>query len=401
MFRGLTIAVLSVIALLPFADLSYACHQESFVKERCARVAVAPDTSKIYIVYTDTLNQVVFKRSTDLGTTWSLPVILSQGLDNHRSSMTIDDAGGIYVAWLEKTLLKVYWTYSLDYGETWAEQAPVTTSEEVAFSTEIAVYRNGTGDITVKVASIFKGSIRPKTLRFRWTTDLGKTWSKVTTIDRVGIGRHSIVTDPLQGNANLAYLSAPGSNVFYTRETEIRGEFRDRVNVSQTSPGSRAQMVSLAIPGEGTRYMVWSEKFRVGDLRLRISYSRDFGETWVPAYDVRNDGGASKFPRLVARPYDRENDRLYVVYTSSPGHRVGFMRSLDSGLTWDEPVDLCPVVSPMCVRPDIAIGPSSMLVVTMAASSPGDRDKTHVYFTKSIDDGLSWSVPIQVSREGE
>lgn len=75
----------------------------------------------VYIVYTDE-NKVRVSRTTDQGQTFKrFTVAVGEGNPaNLFPSMSIDTAGNLYAAWIEKGSFNAFYSYSKDHGETWS-----------------------------------------------------------------------------------------------------------------------------------------------------------------------------------------------------------------------------------------------------------------------------------------
>lgn len=405
MFRYLHPIVLGVIALAVMGNSVCACHQEDIVGERCPLVAIAPDTGRVYVVYQNIHLHVVCKYSDDGGETWTGPITVTDSGFAVRPALTVDDAGGVYVAWYkdlaESDISEIWWSYSLDYGESWFAEGMVSTPEEFSNNPELAVDRGESDNIIVKLLySSHEGTA--KTLIYRWTTDLGAAWSEAVSIHSITKGRFVIKIDPAgdRSNARVAFLEG---DVYYTSETDVPGVFEEPVNVSRNDPGFTSAQLAMALPRVRERYMVWHSRSQEceGSELLRMSFSDDFGETWTTPSDIRsNDGHAYPFPKLIALRAGPQKADLYVVAVQNPDQRVAFVKSLDSGQTWTEPIDICPADADRCANPILAAGAQNLLVVTMMASPPDREDVSHIYITKSTNGGSSWSEPVQLTGLG-
>ena len=120
---------------------------------------VDPNDGTLYAVYADTTEIVddnynvdlYFCKSTDLGSTWTTPVIINDDADppgdQFFSWLEVDDQGRIHIVFLDSRhtvqddsntnadgFLDAYYTYSADGGETWTEFRLTPNSWNSAFS---------------------------------------------------------------------------------------------------------------------------------------------------------------------------------------------------------------------------------------------------------------------------
>jgi hypothetical protein len=390
----------------------FTCHQEGRYGERCPKMIIEPDTGRTYVVYqestigedlTDT-TRLLFKLSDNFGYSWSTPIQISQEGDHHRPRIAVDDAGGVYIAWYDTAIGAILWAYSLDHGINWTPQYVITNFEEGIFNAnpDIAVHRSIGGDVTVKVVYDRKTTEEPltKTWVYTMTADLGENWTDFVPIHELSRARISLIQDPDQEitNSYLAHMGPPYSNVLYSREADEGGYFETPLNVSQHEEPNAARHVGMAVPTSDTRYIVWATTQYGDGHGLTMSSSFDEGENWLTPYRVWEDGTAFNFVHLtaVAEGGTGGDDLLYLVTIRSPGDRVAFFNSLDSGLSWNPPLDLCPPGYD-CTKPSLLVDSDGELFVIMR----GAQNRVgHLFSTRSDDGGLTWAEPVQFTGVG-
>jgi len=168
------------------------------------------------------------------------------------------------------------------------------------------------------------------------------------------------------------------------------------VNLSQSQalPG----LPAVAADAEGRVHVLWSEAVTPEGAETALFYARWDGERWIRPARVLgspSEGGAQE-PALAA-----VGDRLHAVWSGGPNGEIFYSRAFlrDAYATggWSEPQPL-PVPSPLADSgvgswPDVAAGPGGALHVVYAVPLNEGRG---IYYTRSDDDGQSWTPVRQV-----
>lgn len=89
-----------------------------------------------------------------------------------------------------------------------------------------------------------------------------------------------------------------------------------------------------------------------------------------------------------------------VVTDRKPGGSVIYVQSTDNGLTWTQPLEISVMDSLSAATPDhpqLVIDNMGILHVFWAANYPPEYLGREIYHVRSVDGGISWSLPTQLS----
>ncbi len=208
--------------------------------------------------------------------------------------------------------------------------------------------------------------------------------------------------------AVLVSRSADGGNTWSAPVTLIRDGsdfFNDKESIT-ADPGD-ARLV----------YAVWDRLAAQGDGPSYFTRTADGGISWEPPRAVFDPGAPSQTinNQLVVLP----DGTLVIFFTRLDATPAGgtaatlaVIRSLDNGVTWSAPITVSPVQSLGARDPEthaairdasnlgsIAVGPHGELVAVFQDSrfSGGQRDG--IALSRSVDGGLTWSMPARVNRD--
>ena len=286
---------------------------------------------------------------------------------------------------------------------------------------------------------------------FQKSTDAGRTWLPTDLLIQRGepyAGEPDITTDSA-GNVYVVYLSTDSvdhDQILSVRSSDGGATWTAPVQVADSSDG-RIGFLHVAAGTAGNLLVAWNQG---GISRIFSSVSSDRGATWSPRVrvdeDTTNEG--CYHPDVFIQP--GTNDYLVVMTACCwfGSHIIPcayLYRSTDCGQTFQPVVQLdsfnhyamCPHVvadrdhiicnyigqgqsTPMLAeartfytqpdtwgKPSSIINPDSFHVDDMSAPalSADGRVHTalyqgrHVYYTSSLDDGVSWSDPTQVNED--
>src|SRR5262249_44429723 len=308
-------------------------------------------TGSIHLVYDDDSavaaggNQVVYSRSSDGGRTYTAPVSISgsSGLVIE-STLAVDPAGNLYVAWLAvdpvKNTSRVMVSTSSDHGVSFSAAVPVSPASDQAEIPAIAADRNG----NIICAYVDLRSSRGLVFAAR-STDSGKSFSSPAQISG---DRDDASTSGLQ----VAFDSRGAAYIVYNDQ----GAGIPTINLTaapdgrQFSPASvgsdrrvSAFRPALAIHAADNIYLSFSDfffyLFQGQNAEIVVSRSCDHGATFGAPVDVSNNPGQSLFPSISTD----SRGNVAIAWEDTDGNLqtdVFVARSADSGASFDRPVNV-------------------------------------------------------------
>src|SRR5262249_30528844 len=308
-------------------------------------------TGVIHLVYDDDSavaaggNQVVYSRSSDGGRTYSAPVSISgsSGLVIE-STLAIDPAGNLYVAWLAVDLVKntsrVMVSTSSDHGASFSAAVPVSPASDEAEIPAIAADKNG----NILCAYVDLKPNRGLVFAAR-STDSGKSFSSPAQIsgDRDDVGTSGLeVAFDSRGAAYIVYndqgTAVPTINLAVAsdgRQFSTASVISDR-NVSAFSP-------AIAIDAADNVYVAFSDFFfdlaQGQNAEIVASRSCDHGATFGTPVDVSNNPGQSIFPSISTD----SRGNVAIAWEDTDGNQqtdVFVARSADGGASFERPVNV-------------------------------------------------------------
>jgi hypothetical protein len=146
---------------------------------------------------------------------------------------------------------------------------------------------------------------------------------------------------------------------------------------------------ALAVDVPGTLFLVY-EFYGSNTNIFAIDFTRstDNGETWETPYRLVQSTDSGCYNPCIAL---ESRGNINVAYYSGGG--IMFIRSQDQGMSWSTP-RLLSSFSPGIIEPAMAVNPSDGINIVWPQQH--DNLSSSVYFTRSVDDGATWSPQVNV-----
>jgi len=306
----------------------------------------------LHLVYDDdtqnvTGGDILYRRSTDRGLTWSAPLKVSTSTTSTSGGLALDSSGNPYVTYVAQNGAtgEIWVTRSTDRGATFQPAVRVSTANRNADLPAIAVDANR----NVVVAFIDQDPAnRLLVVNAVRSTDGGATFGAVQSF----AGENNI--NPLQplslafdskGVAFLAWSTLPVSaGVAFTARLAIAPggtTFTVKKTVSDTSVNAFAPRI--AVDKSDALYVTFYNRYLNADFtfnrEIMIMKSTDGGTTFSAPVNVSNDGGQSSFPSVVLD----SRGGVSIVWEDDTGNDesdVFYVHSSDGGKTFGAAVNL-------------------------------------------------------------
>ncbi len=251
------------------------------------------------------------------------------------------------------------------------------------------------------------------------STNFGQTFADDGGIPAPADGDPVLAVD----RAGAFYFASLGSDaqgqsaIIVARSTDHGQTFTAGVNVSGTTNGATnfqdKEWITVDTSGgahDGNVYVVWTN-FTDSFNHAQIFFTRstDGGVTWAAPQALSALG--TGFSHQGAMPAVAPNGDLYVVWINRATSQLLIRRSTDGGATFTNPVTGGAAVQTITqipgslnggfrapTFPSVAISPTTGTI--FVAYPAGGAGNVNVFLTRSLNQGQTWSVPIQVNDDG-
>lgn len=308
--------------------------------------------------------------------------------DSNDPDIALDSAGNINVAWSDDStgVYDIYFSSSADNGTTWSPPVYVSWTAALSWSPAIAV--NSTDDLFV----VWADKSLDERIYFSRSTDYGATWSPPVNLSGTAIGTSPAIAVDSSGNINIAwnYYTATLEDIYFSRSTDNGVNWTPPVNISWTAGWSWTP--AIAADPSGNLFVVWWD-LTVNE-EIYFSRSIDSGATWSFPGNLSNTPiGESTHPDIAVD----NSGNINVIWDDEfpdPDELVYFRRSTDGGTTWTTPADISKN-APFDYGSVIAVDTAVNINVVWRSATTG---RAELFFSRSIDDGVNWSFPVNVSN---
>jgi len=361
---------------------------------------------------------VLFSRSEDVGATWSQPISFKPEKSTVAGGVRIAAGldGNVYAAWRErdqKTKSRhLQFVRSQDHGVRWERPQLLGDPGDAGIPSLLTDYDGG-----VYVASLV-GSGSQRALQVAMSHDFGATFSPTPTrltaalpTSEYGVMNHRVASD--------------GEGRFYAVWEEINETHREsRIYLNRSFGGrtwaTQPVLVSAPVEGEhlahepqiiaapkGRVYVVWEQavyregsREQAGTVRgrerfLYINRSLDDGQTWLPQPIRLNEVGQGHVASLSPQLGTDQHGNVYAIWIEEQGRdraRLFFTRSIDFGMTWSAPrvrLDLSSPLTGSLANPEIRNDNAGHVWVLWQELNLGPKG-WHLLMNRSEDHGESW-----------
>lgn len=295
-----------------------------------------------YFLVWNQWGDIMFRKSENGGNNWGQKLTLYSGFDYGANYPVIAAAGDhVYIAYYRNTTgnSEIFMVKSADGGQSFGNEIQVTNSINLAQVPQIVA----SGD-TVMVAYEDRDDNYDYQIFLTYSTDAGETWSEPQNLSNT------------TGNArwcNLAWHDdrlvavwneQTGStyndlDLFLTKSEDFGESWSTPVNITNNM-AYNARLNTRIV--ENSIYVIVSAKVDGLQSDIMLYRSDDFGENWQEPVNLSDNTGASSRPDIWVTPNFEGNHRIYAVWsdeTYNSNERAYLRYSIDNGYTWSDPLE--------------------------------------------------------------
>lgn len=159
----------------------------------------------------------------------------------------------------------------------------------------------------------------------------------------------------------------------------------------------------LAADADGNFYYAELADAPGGRSIIGVAKSTDGGRTWSAPVDATPDRSASNSQDKEWMAIDTTGsphmNNIYLAWIEfrPSGNEIMFSRSVDRGESYDTPIQLTKSASQRGTGTQVAVGPSGEVYVLWVAHGTTGQPATAVWFTRSLDGGITFDAPRSVA----
>ncbi|UCH93135.1 MAG: exo-alpha-sialidase [Candidatus Aminicenantes bacterium] len=260
-----------------------------------------------------------------------------------------------------------------------------------------AITTDSTGNIYVVCNDTPFGT---REVYFICSTDDGESWNQPANIsNNLRDSAFPAIAVDTAGNINVVWSDdTPGIyDTYFIRSTDNGNSWCQPVNISNNSGNSWSS--TIAVDNAGNINAAWFDDTS-GDWQIYFSRSTDNGVNWsqpVTIANINDFDGESSIPiavdsagNIYAAWYDDEE--------GPTGEEIFFSRSTDNGNTWSQPVNISNN-SEYSENPAIAVDNADGINIVWSGATPDYN--YDIYFSRSTDHGVNWNPPVNISNNPE
>lgn len=307
----------------------------------------------VYVVWEQADGEIYLRRSADNGATWKPIFNLSSNPGESRDEKISVSGPNVYVVWYqlnsERTQSDIIFRRSTDNGATWKAKVNLSKIGQVSFPS-LAV--SGPSIHVVWIQDDPATDSGWDQVFIRSSADMGSTWNAAENLTSADVD----IFNPV--------IATAGPNVYVLYEEDVSGgccdAFSDLLFLASSDNGATWEPVetlatnvrrnggddpSLLALGPKV-YLIWTDA-SLSSGQLFFRKSNDNGATWEPV--SANLNNKNRDPRELQVAVSGSS--IYLVWANTWPHEVYFLRSINSGTSWDS-------VDNISNTPRLSFGPS-------------------------------------------
>jgi len=334
------------------------------------------------------------------------PIDITNGnYDNYFPSIAVKNPSTIYLVFYgnspaNPSYYQIRFTKSTDGGNTWSSPIDITNGDYTQVEPAIAIDSSGNIHVVWSGESSLAGYTYYQ-LRYAKSTDGGITWSNPIDITS-GLYQQEYPKIAID-SANNIYVVWDGTSATYTyyqiryaKSTDGGNTWSSPIDITNTSYNQYKP--AIAIDNSDNIHILWRG---TSDTYYQIRYikSTDKGNTWSSPIDITSGNYLQLYPAIVI---DKAGN-IHVVWDgrsplSPTYYQIRYAKSIDNGNTWSSPIDITSG-NYYQYYPAIATDSFNNIHIVWEGESSLSPNYYQIRYAKSTDGGNTWSNPINISNE--
>jgi PKD repeat protein len=310
------------------------------------------------------------------------------------SSIAGDNRGNPYVVWWDQRNSiegDIYFARSLDGGQSFEANVKVNDIEYGMYP-----------DIVVDNGEVIHVVWREFGIRYSKSTDGGASFTSPIRVDDGNGGFSPAIAVDSLGNPHVVWEDKRNGNydIYYTNSIDGGDSFGLNVRVNSDSGNSTQSDPDIDIDRYNLIHVVWSDK-RNGNTDIYYSKSTDSGKTFETDIKVNDDSGTAGQGKVSVAADSYGNPHIAWQDTRNGNVDIFYANSIDGGQSFEANVQVNDDVEGIYqAPPSIAVDNRNIAHISWNDARGGDRDDSDIYYTYSVDRGLSFTSNRKVNDDG-
>ncbi len=276
--------------------------------------------------------EIYYCRSTNAGTSWSVPIRLTNApLTSQQPCLAVKDSN-IYLVYMDYRNgndYEIYFQRSTDVGLTWGQETRLTNDPGISNNPCIAV----SGNNLYVAYDDQRGGLCY--IYYRRSTDRGATWEPEVRLTGNTYYPAFPCIAAIGNYVHLVWMDwrEPKGSVYYRRSTDYGVSWEPEVGLVLVD--SFTYSPCLAVSNSHV-HLTWND-YRYNDSEIFYKRSDDNGMNWTPDIRITNAWGISQDPNIAV-----SGNNVFIVFDENRGDwDIMFTMSTNGGNTWTTPIFLC------------------------------------------------------------